>query len=80
MLVEHLGRRQVEILLRDVHAALAQSVHACFGADSFQLRARTAVHLLGDFGQIDAPRQVHASAVDSKNVCSRFDSVVAAWG
>lgn len=75
MFVQYLGGREVEILLRHVHAAFAQSVHAGFGAHSLQLRAGTAVHLLGDFGQVDSSRQVHAAAMDAENICARFDSV-----
>ncbi len=77
MLVQDLRGGKVEILLCDVHAAFTQCVHASFGAHSFQLRARTAVHLLGDFGQIDPPGQVHAAAMDAKNICARLDSASA---
>ncbi len=77
MLVQDLRGGKVEILLCDVHAAFTQCVHACFGAHSFELRARTAVHLLGDFGQVDPPGQIHAAAVDAKNICARFDSAPA---
>ena len=73
MLIQHLGRRQVEILLRHMHPPLPQGVHAGFGADALQLRAAAAVHLLGDLGQVDAARQVHAARVDAQDVGAGLD-------
>lgn len=74
MFVQHLRRRQVEILLRHVHPAFAEGVHARLGADALELRARTTVHLLGDLGQVDAAREVHAAAVDAEDIGAGFDS------
>ena len=74
MLVQHLRRREVEILLRHVHPPFPQRIHACLGADTFQLRAAAAVHFLGDFQQVDPAREVHGPAVDAEDVCAGFDS------
>lgn len=65
MFVQHLRRRQVEIFLRHMHSAFAKRVHARLGAYPLEFRAGTAVHLLGDLGQVDAAREVHAAAVDT---------------
>ena len=74
VLVQDLGRSQVEVLLRDVHSALSQRIHASLGADTFQLSARTPIHLLGNLGQVDASGQVHGSRMDPEDICAGFDS------
>lgn len=64
VLVEDLGRRQVEILLRHVNPSLPERIHTCFGAYSLELRPRASVHLLCDLRQVDPARQVHRPRVD----------------
>ncbi len=65
VLVENLGRRKLEILLRDVHSSLPQGIHAGLSADTLQLSPLAPIHLLRDLGQVDPTRQVHTSTVDS---------------
>ena len=74
MFVQHFRGREVEVLLRDVHAALTQRVHPRFGTHALELGARATVHLLGDFGEVDPPRQIHAAAVDAEDVRAGFDA------
>jgi hypothetical protein len=50
VLIEHLCGGEIEVLLGDVHPALAQGVHAGLGADALEFGAGAAVHLLGDLG------------------------------
>lgn len=78
VLIQHLGRREVEILLRHVYPPLPQGVHARFGADAFQLGAGAAVHLFGDLEQVDAAGEVHAAGVDAEDVGAGFDA--GGWG
>lgn len=73
VLVEDLGGGELEVLLRDVDSPLPQGVHAGLGADALQLGAGAPVHLLGDLGQVDAPRQVHLAAVDAQDVGAGLD-------
>ena len=75
VLIEHLCGGEVEILLGDVDAALAQGVHAGLGADALELGAGAAVHLLRDLGQVDAAGQVHGAGVDAEDVGAGFDAV-----
>ncbi len=65
MLVEHFGGRQVEIFLSDVDSSFSQSEHAGFGAYTFELGTRAAIHLLGNLLQIDSSGQIHAPRMDS---------------
>lgn len=74
MFVQHLCRRQVEIFLRHMNSSFAQGIHARFGADTFKLGARAAVHFLGDLGQVDSSRQVHAATVDAEDVGASLDA------
>ena len=74
MFVQHLRRREVEILLRHMHPPFPQCIHACLCTDTFQLRAAAAVHLLGDFQEVDPPREVHGAAVNAEYVGACFDS------
>src|ERR1700680_3526951 len=62
-----------KIFLSNMHSSLPQSVHACLRANTPQLCSRTPVHLFGNLCQVDTAGQVHASAMNSKNVCSGFD-------
>ena len=73
MLIQHLGRRQVEILLRHMHPPLPQRIHPRLRAHPFQLRAAAPVHLFRNLGEVDAAREVHAARVDSQNVRARLD-------
>lgn len=75
MFVQHLGCREIEVLLRDMYPPLPQRVHAGFRADPLQLRARAAVHFFGNFRQVNPPGEVHTTAVDAKDVGTRFNSV-----
>ena len=74
MLIQHLRRREVEILLRHMYPPFPQCIHACLCTDTFQLRAAAAVHFLGDFQQVDAAREVHGPAMDAEDICAGFDS------
>lgn len=56
MLVQYLCRRQVEIFLRHMNSSFAQGIHARFGADTFKLGTRAAVHFLSDLSQVDSSR------------------------
>lgn len=76
MLVEHLGRRQVEVFLRDVNPPFSKSIHASFGTDSLELSARASIHLLSDLGEVDTSGEVHASAVDSEDIGSCLDTIL----
>lgn len=75
MLIQHLGRSQVEILLRDVYSSLPEGEHARFRAHTLQLSARAAVHLFGNLFQVDAAREIHAAGVDAEDVSAGFDTV-----
>ena len=72
--VQHLRRCEIEILLRHVYSPFAQGVHARLGAYTFQFRARAAVHLLGDLGEVDPSREVHGAGVDAEDVGAGFDA------
>ena len=76
MLIQHLRRREVEVFLGDVDSPLSECVHACFGADAFELGAGATVHLFGDLGEVDAAGEVHGAGVDAEDVGSGFDSVL----
>lgn len=54
MFIEHLGGGQVEILLRDMDSSLSQSIHSGFGAHTFQFGTGAAIHLFGDFKEVDS--------------------------
>ena len=72
MLVKHLRRRQVEILLRDMHPPLPQRIHARLRAHALQLRPTAPVHLLCDLRQIDPPRQIHRPRMNPQDIRSRL--------
>lgn len=74
MLVQHLCRRQVEIFLRHMNPSFAQGIHARFGADTFKLGARAAIHFLGDLSQVDSSRKIHAAAVNAEDVGASLDA------
>ena len=76
MFVQHLRSCQIKILLRDVHSPLPKRIHSRFGAYTFQFGAGAAVHLLGNFCQVDAAGQVHGAGVDAEDVGAGFDSVL----
>jgi len=80
MFIQHLRRRQIEVLLRHVHPPLPQRKHPGFGTYAFQLGARAAVHLLGDLEQVDPAGEVHAAGVDAQDVGAGFDAVGAGEG
>ncbi len=65
MLIQHLGRRQIEIFLRHMHPPLSQCIHARLRAYALQLRAAAPIHLLRNLGEVDAAGQVHAARVDA---------------
>ena len=74
MFIQHLGGRKVKILLRDMHTAFAQRIHAGLSTHTLKFRAGAAVHLLGDLSQVDAARKIHAAAVDAEDVGAGFDA------
>lgn len=71
MQVPDLSNGELEILLRDVHAAFAKRVHAGLRAHALNLCARRARKELGDAAQVDATREVHATRVDAQDVETR---------
>ena len=75
MFIQHLSGRQIEVFLSDMHASFTKGVHAGLGTDALQLGAGATVHLLGDLGEVDATREIHAATMDAENVGSGFDSV-----
>lgn len=75
MFVQHLRRRQIEVLLRHVHPPFPERKHPRLGTHTLELGARAAVHLLGGFQEVDAPCQVHAAGVDAEDVGAGFDAV-----
>ena len=77
MLIQHLRRRQIEVLLRDMHPPLPQRIHARLRTNPLQLRPTTAIHLLRDLRQIDPAREIHRSRMDPQDIRPRFDS---GWG
>ena len=68
MLVQHLCCCQVKVLLGDVYSPLSKRIHSRFGTHSLQLGSRTAIHLLRNLGEIDTSCEVHAPAVDAKDI------------
>lgn len=56
--------RLLEVLVGDLHAALAQSHEASFGADSFDVGAGQVVLGHDQLGEIDVGREGHFRCVD----------------
>lgn len=75
MFIQHLCRRQVEVLLRYMYSALSKRVHTRFGAHAFQFGAGTPVHFFGNLGEIDTAGEIHGARVDPEDVCAGFDAV-----
>ena len=72
MLIQHLRRREVKVLLRDMHSPLPQRIHPRLRAHTLQLRARTPIHLLRNLCQIDPPREIHAPGMNPQDIRPRL--------
>lgn len=73
MFIQHLRRRQIEILLRHMYPPLPQRIHPRLRAHPLQLRPAASVHLLRDLREIYSSCQVHRAGVDSEDIRARFD-------
>eukprot|EP00955_Chlamydomonas_euryale_P009987 107350-Chlamydomonas_euryale.AAC.8 len=71
VLLHDLGDGHLEVLLRHVHAPLAQRKHAGLCAAPLELGARCSRHHVGDLGQVDAACEVHLAGVDLEDVDAR---------
>jgi len=71
VLLHHLGDRHLEVVLRHVHAPLAQREHARLRANGLGLGPGGLVHRLCNLAKVDAAGQVHLATVDGENVEAR---------
>lgn len=74
VLVQNLGRSQLEVLLRNMDSPLPQGIHARLCAHALQFCAGAAIHLFSNLGQVDTSGKIHLAAVNAQNIRSGLDA------